>query len=194
MKLSDFETLVDLAQVHFPPDFVWVDELSRERWSTYPPDSYNLVLWCREGDQDWSVSIVFNALTFRVHEFMVWDNINDKYYRWIAPEFKAIYYAECFERQVEPNEAADGHKFIDSDGWEGIYHGPAMDMVTGKQSVPEEEEETVALELSDSELATIARAAHAKDMTINDFINEALRIKLDEVMPKWREEFKSNGY
>lgn len=190
MKLSDFETLVDLAHQHFPPDFVRVDEVSKELWSVYPPDSYHLILWCREGDQDWSVSIVFNALTFRVHEFMVWDNVNSKYYRWIAPEFKLVYYAECFERQIEPNMVIDDHEFFDSDGWEGIYHGPAMDMVMSKQAVTEEEEETIELELTDSELATIARAAHVKDITINEFINETLRIKLDELDPEWREVIK----
>lgn len=42
-----------------------------------------------------------------------------------------------------------------------------------------EESEVVELALNDSELAQIARAAHMKDMTINEFVNDAIRCSFE---------------
>jgi uncharacterized protein (DUF1778 family) len=54
--------------------------------------------------------------------------------------------------------------------------------------------ETIEIDLSDAEIALIARAAHAQDITINQFMNNVIKDELDRVMPDWREEIKRSHY
>jgi hypothetical protein len=106
--------------------------------------------------------------------------------RWTNSNYTVSFANELFELQQDPT-------FYSPDNTNGasvIHDAIRYDL----SKIEEDEEyESVSLELTDSELATIARAAHAKDVTINDFINEALRIELDHVMPDWREEYKNGG-
>jgi len=118
----------------------------------------------------------------------------DEVLRWVHPRYKSAFANELFERQEDPTITTDGmqiHTHINDDVVLDTIHGEILGLKI--DSTDDEQYETVALELTDSELATIARAAHVKDMTINDFINEALKIKLDHVMPDWREEYKNGG-
>jgi len=110
--------------------------------------------------------------------------------RWVNPAWEKMFAKELFERQEDPTVKYDGtqiRRYYTDDTIPSIIRG---DMIGPSPDEEEGEYETVALELTDSELATIARAAHVKDITINDFINEALKIELDHVMPDWREEYK----
>jgi len=111
--------------------------------------------------------------------------------RWIHPRYETAFASELFECQEDPTKnSADGTQIrrYHTDGIiPSIIRG---DMLGPNPDEDNEEYESVELELTDSELATIARAAHVKDITINDFINEALKIELDHVMPDWREEYK----
>jgi len=119
----------------------------------------------------------------------------DEVLRWVHPRYESAFANELFERQEDPTVTTDGmqiHTHINYDTVLDTIHGEILGLKI--DSTDDEQYETVALELTDSELATIARAAHVKDMTINDFINEALRIKLDHVMPDWREEYKNGGF
>lgn len=103
--------------------------------------------------------------------------------RWVNPMWEQMFANELFERQEDSTETPYGmkiHTCIDADVILSTIH---EDMFAHNENDEEEEHESVELELTDSELATIARAAHVKDMTINDFINEALKIELDHVIP-----------
>jgi hypothetical protein len=116
----------------------------------------------------------------------------DMVIRWVNPNYELSFANELFERQEDPTVTSDGmqiRRCHDGDFLSGMIQGDIFML----EDEEEEEYETVELDLSDSELATIARAAHAKDMTINDFINEALVEELDRVMPNWREENRNGG-
>ena len=120
--------------------------------------------------------------------------------RWVNPDFTEAFANELFELQQDPTETSLGRKIVNTTSF-NLLSALEADASSLKEEnelenpnldVDEEGEyETIELDLTDSELATIARAVHAKDTTINEFINEALRYELDKVMPEWREEFKS---
>jgi hypothetical protein len=111
-------------------------------------------------------------------------------FRWTNSNYTVSFANELFELQQDPTVYSPDIR-IDNTNDAGVIHDAIRYDVSKIEE--DEEYETVALDLTDSELATIARAAHVKDMTINDFINEALRIELDHVMPAWREEYKNGG-
>ena len=198
MKYSTFLTLCDTAlrtcdntdgldpaNLHLEQD--------QFQWSCYGRNATSAILWYRDHQYDWSISVVYGGVAQQVYEFEVWDNVNNWYGRWIDLKYKNAYYSEAFERQVEPNMATDDDEYQDFSIHSDLYER-AYDIASGKQNLPEDVEyDTIELDLSDSELALIARAAHAEDITINEFVVRAMKYKLDEVMPDWRDDVK-NAY
>jgi hypothetical protein len=133
----------------------------------------------------WAEIDLFNQTVYNVDYYSY---PRDTVFRWVNPHYEIFFANDLFERQEDPTVTSDGMQI------RRCHDGDFLSrMIQGDVFMLEEEEdeyETVALDLTDSELATIARAAHIKDVTINDFINEALKIELDHVMPNWREEYK----
>jgi len=139
----------------------------------------------------WADIDLFNQTVYNVDYYSYPRNM---VLRWVNPMWEGMFAKELFDRQEDPTVTLAGEqirRYYDEDSIPAIISG---DMFRPEDEEEEEEEyETVELDLSDSELATIARAAHAKDITINDFINEALIEELDRVMPDWREENRNGG-
>jgi len=139
----------------------------------------------------WAEIDLFNQTVYNVDYYRY---PQDTVYRWVNRHYELSFANELFECQEDPTVTSDGMKILRCHNKDFLLSMIQGDVFMLEDNDEEKEEyETVALELTDSELATIARAAHAKDMTINDFINEALRIELDHVMPDWREEYKNGG-
>ena len=138
----------------------------------------------------WAEIDLFNQTVYNVDYY---DYPRDTVFRWVNPHYELSFVNELFERQEDPTITSDGMQIRtckDKDFLLRLIQGDVF-LLEEEDDEDEEEYETVELDLSDSELATIARAAHAKDITINDFINEALIEELDRVMPDWREEHKN---
>jgi hypothetical protein len=171
-----------------------VDYYSKYMWNCYP-NAYCLTV-TPEKTKDVAFDVVFNPVTGEIYEASVHDEWCKEYTRWINPEYFSAYYSECFERQVEPNVADPdtGTQFsnaVDIDEvWaelEGIFrdagnaHSVRYKGGDDDGDDDDEEGESITLDMSNDELAAIALAAHYKDMKINDFINEAVRVKLTEM-------------
>jgi len=202
VRFSGFMTLCDTAlRACANKDGLHAHNLQIQQdqfqWSCYGKPAITAILWYRDHNYDWSISVEYGGIEQQVYELEVWDNVNDWYGRWIDPEYKNAYYSEAFERQIEPNMACDGVEFTDFEYHSDLYEY-AYELAEGRQKLvqradKEDEMETIALDLNDSELALIARAAHAEDITINEFVVRAMKYKLDEVMPEWRDEAKRNA-
>ena len=136
----------------------------------------------------WAEIDLFNQTVYNVDYYSY---PRDTVFRWVNPDYEISFANELFECQEDPTVTSDEMQIRRCHDLSRIIQGD-MFMIEDEDD-QEEEYETVELELTDSELATIARAAHMKDVTINDFINEALRVELDRVSPDWREEYK-NAY
>lgn len=159
-------------------------------WYCYP-NAYSMIV-TPQTTKDVAFDVVFNPTTGKVYEASVHDEWSKEYTRWIDPDYVPAFYSECFERQVEPNVADTdtGTEFMKADDidevWaelEGIFRdaGKASSVRYKENDDDEDGDETITLDLSRDELATLALAAHYKDMKINDFINEAVWIKLKEM-------------
>jgi len=139
----------------------------------------------------WAEIDLFNQTVYNVDYYRY---PQDTVFRWVNPHYELSFANELFECQEDPTVTSDGMKILRCHNKDFLLSTIQGDIFLLEDNDDEEEEyETVELDLSDSELATIARAAHAKDMTINDFINEALVEELDRVMPNWREENRNGG-
>jgi len=137
----------------------------------------------------WAEIDLFNQTVYNVDYYRY---PQDTVIRWVNPDYELSFANELFECQEDPTVTSDGMQIRRCHDVNLLSRMIKDDIFLLEDNDEEEEEyETVELDLSDSELATIARAAHAKDITINDFINEALIEELDRVMPDWREEHKN---
>jgi len=141
-------------------------------------------------DGNLDVSVVVDLLDHEVYMVDYYNAKDRTVFRWVDSNYMNAFNKELFDLQENPTETQLGCKIANTTKYNLLSALEAHVSSLTEEGSDNDQYETVALELTDSELATIARAAHVKDMTINDFINEALRIKLDHVMPDWREEYK----
>jgi len=125
------------------------------------------------------------------HTVYVVEHFNDalgKTLRCVHPGYVKEFAAEHFDLMRDPTKDSRGLPIEETDE-EEVMNAIFRDLYVPTSLLMDEDEdeedddgdyETISLDLTDSELALIARAAHVKDVTINEFINEAVKIKLDE--------------
>jgi len=153
--------------------------------------------------KNWVVSAHVDFHTRETYQVDVIDFELRTHSRWVNWKYKNEYGQNLFDSQIEstmdqysiPLKMQYGH---DSDGIIqevkdviASSNDPA-DHVFSKTFYEDADEETITLDLTDSEIALIARAAHAEDITINEFMNKAIKEELDKAMPDWREEYRKN--
>lgn len=169
------------------------DHHQKYMWNCYP-DSHSTII-TPVNTLDVALDVVHNPVTGQVFEASFHDEWAKEYIRWIHPQYIRAYYSECFERQVEPNRADHdlGIDFEDTDNiddiwvaFEAAFQDAGSATSVRYQNIDQDtaegsETELITLDLSRDELATLALAAHHKDMKINDFINEAVWENLKEM-------------
>lgn len=96
-------------------------------------------------------------------------------YRWLNPQTVAVYKAEARERDVDLRMAWDDVQWVDCEVWDdwaekagAIWRGETPDSRV-----------QVALDLTDEELMTLFRAAHDRDITLNQLVAELLQAEID---------------
>ena len=141
------------------------------------------------------VNLLFDVINHTVYQLDVINIQDSVHHRWVNSKFKKEFDQNSFERMLDPTTHSHYGKihYVGDYGLDVLVM-TARDLVEGNTYDDDDDEDgVISLDLTDSELATIARAAHIKDITINDFINEAIIAMLDEDMPDWREEYKNGG-
>ena len=138
------------------------------------------------------INLLFNVINHTVYQLDVINIQDHVHYRWVNSKFKTDFDQNSFERMSDPIHSHYGKIQYVDDGGLDVLVMTARDLVEGN-TYDDDEDGVIYLDLTDSELATIARAAHIRDITINEFINEAIISMLDEDMPDWREEYKNGG-
>ncbi len=147
-------------------------------WGCYGPNSYTLDSWNGvHGKGGYSFSIIFSTKSQKVYEVSMCDYTNDRAYRMINPKFQKKHDKEAEMRDVNLNEAWDDVDYVDLDVADdfiqkalAIRAGEAYDT---RVSVP--------VDFSDEELLQYMKLAHERDMTFNEFVEEALRNPLEEI-------------
>jgi hypothetical protein len=169
ITLKDFMEAVDYR----------ITEGSNYQWQCFGPDAYSLDSW--NGEQDGhTVTIIFDTRDQTVYQAMVYDYARERAYRMTNPNFKEDFDAECEDRDVLDMawERDDGSpvKYVDLDVEEDFLE-------KARAIVNEEDYDTrvkVPVEFSDEELLKYMKMAHERDMTFNEFVEEALKEAIAE--------------
>jgi len=147
-------------------------------WSCYGPNAYTLDSWNGvHGKGGYSFSIVFSTKTQKVYEVSVCDYTNDRAYRMIAENKQDKHRKEAESRNVNLNEAWDCVDYVDLDVVDDFIQ-KALAIRAGEDY---DTRVKVPVDFSDEELLQYMKMAHERDMTFNEFVEEALRYALDEV-------------
>ena len=146
-----------------------ITEGSDYGWQCYGPNAYMLDSW--NGDQDGhSFTIIFDTKTQEVYEVQAHDYVHQRAYRMINPDFVKKMKKEAKRRDCSRKEAWDDVDYVDlevdEDFLEKAYAIEAGEDYSTDVSVP--------LDLPDDLLLTAALNAHRQNITLNQYINNAL--------------------
>lgn len=165
MFLKDWMEVVDYR----------ITEGSDYGWQCYGYNAYCLDSW--NGDQDGhSFSIIFDTKTQEVYEVQAHDYKHNRAYRMINPAYNKAFRDEATDRESWMNEAFEGVEYIDlevEEDWlekaRAIFRGEDYDT---RVSMP--------IDFTDEELLKYMKLAHERDMTFNQFVEEALRAAIED--------------
>jgi hypothetical protein len=146
-------------------------------WSCYGPNAYTLDSWNGvHGTGGYSFSIVFSTKTQKVYEVSMCDYTNNRAYRMIAENKQEKHRKEAQDKSELANQAWDDVDYVDLDVDDDFFQ-KALAIRAGEDY---DTRVQVAVDFSDEELLKYMKLAHERDMTFNDFIEQALRQVIQE--------------
>jgi len=147
-------------------------------WASFGQYSYQMDSWNGvHGVGGYSFSIVFSTKSQKVYEVQVHDYTNDRAYRMINPKFQTKHRNEAIKRGINPNEAWDEVDYIDLD----VLDDFIQKCLAIKAGEKYDTRVMMPVDFSDEDLLKYMKMAHERDMTFNEFVEEALRYALAEV-------------
>jgi hypothetical protein len=144
-------------------------------WGCYGSNVHTLDSWNQDQD-GYSFWIAFDTKDETVYEVQVHDYKRSRAYRLINPDFVKKHRKESKRRGVGKDMAWDDVDYVDletNDDW--IEKGLAI-----RDGVDYDDRISVPVEFTDEELLTYMKIAHDRDITFNQFVEEALREILKE--------------
>jgi hypothetical protein len=136
-------------------------------WRCYGPDAR--FMDC-ENLAYFSISMVFDSEDQTIYEIQAWDDVNNRQYRWINPEFIDALKDETASRNMVFETSLDDNKFIDLEVDEDILEKITA-IVNGKSY---DTRVVIPLDLDNEELLKLMTYAHEADMTFNDYVAKML--------------------
>ena len=147
-------------------------------WQCFGPNSYQLSSWNGvHGNGGYSFNIVFSTKTHKVYEVSVCDYTNNRAYRMIAEYKQKKHRKEAKARNVNLNEAWDDVDYVDLD----VDDDFIQKCLAIKDGEDYDTRVQVPVDFSDEDLLQYMKMAHERDMTFNEFVEEALRFAIAEV-------------
>ena len=147
-------------------------------WQCYGPNAYCLDSWNGvHGKGGYSFSITFSTKTQKVYEVTVCDYTNDRAYRMINPSKVAKHRKEAESRDMDLNQAWDGVDYVDLE----VVDDFIQKCLAIKAGEDYSTDVSIPIDLPDEVLMFAFKQAHEKNMTFNDFVNQALRDFIDKV-------------
>ena len=146
-------------------------------WTCYGPNAYTLDSWNGvHGAGGYSFSIVFSTKSQKVYEVSMCDYTNDRAYRMINPKNVEKHRKESEHRSVLENQAWDDVNYIDLDVDDDFIQ-KALAIRAGEKY---DTRVQIPVDFSDEELLQYMKLAHERDITFNEFVEEALRHAINE--------------
>ena len=147
-------------------------------WTCYGSNAYSLDSWNGvHGEGGYSFSIVFSTKTQKVYEVSVCDYTNNRAYRMIAETKRKKYAKVAKHMGINLNEAWDDVEYVDLEVDEDFMEKA----IAIKEGQDYSTDVSVPLDLPDDLLMFAFKAAHAENMTFNDWMNQMLRDFIDKV-------------
>ena len=140
-------------------------------WTCYGSNAYSLDSWNGvHGKGGYSFSIVFSTKTQKVYEVSVCDYTNNRAYRMIAESKRKKYAKVAKHMGINLNEAWDDVEYVDLEVDEDFMEKA----IAIKEGQDYSTDVSVPLDLPDDLLMFAFKAAHAENMTFNDWMNQML--------------------
>ena len=141
-------------------------------WSCFGPNSYQLSSWNGiHGAGGFSFNIVFSTKSHKVYCVEVCDYTNDRAYRMINPDYVKKHNKEAKHRGELGNQAWDDVDYVDLEVDDDFIQ-KCLSIKAGEKY---DTRVTVPLTLSDEETFELMKMAHARDLTLNEFVEDMLR-------------------
>lgn len=121
-------------------------------------------------DNQYQINIVFDKVNNNVYVVEAWDERKDVQFRWINPLYLDEYKAEFKKRRFNFKESIDHKMFIDLELAEDFLE-KARAIVDNKTY---DNRVQVPLEMDESEIFTLMKIAHERDITLNQLVEEIL--------------------
>lgn len=145
-------------------------------WKCYGDNAYILDSW--NGEQDGhSFVIIFDTKTQEVFEVQAHDYVHNRAYRMVNPDFQKKLKKESKRRDVDKHQAWDDVDYIDLDVDDDFIE-KCLAIREGKDY---DTRVQMPVDFSDEDLLKYMKMAHERDMTFNQFVEEALRHAIEEV-------------
>ena len=147
-------------------------------WQCFGPNAYQLSSWNGiHGAGGYSFNIVFSTKTQKVYEVSVCDYTNNRAYRMIALDKQEKYRKEAKRNFTNLNEAWDNVDYVDLEV-DDDFISKCLAIKAGEDYSTDI---SVPLDLPDDLLMFAFKAAHAENMTFNDWMNKMLKSFIDKV-------------
>ena len=155
-----------------------ITEGSDYGWQCYGPNAYCLDSWNGvHGVGGYSFSIVFSTKTQKVYEVSMCDYTNDRAYRMIVENKREKHRKESEHKSVLANQAWDDVDYVDLEVDDDFIQ-KALAIKAGEDY---DTSISVPIDLPDDLLMFAFKAAHAENITFNDWMNQMLRTFIDRV-------------
>lgn len=140
-------------------------------WECYGPDAYSID---SEVYDHYSASIYFDTKTSVVYEINICDEVNNRQYRWVNPDFADAYSTEVTARGLDGNEFLLEYTTIEVD-----YD--MLEKLSGIVSKTDYDTRIVIeVDMADEDFRIYAMAAHKMDVTFNEFVEIAIRAAVEK--------------
>lgn len=145
-----------------------ITEGAQHQWSCYGEGAYILDSW--NGEQDGhSFSIIFDTKDQTVYEVQAHDYVHNRAYRMINEDFQKKLRKEAKRRDVDKDQAWDDIAYVDLD----VDDDFMQKVLAIKAGEDYDTRVSIALDIPEDELLTMFKAAHAMDLTFNEFVEQA---------------------
>ena len=146
-------------------------------WDCFGPNARYLDSADKEGyGGAYSINAVFDSVDQTVFVVEAWDYVNHREYRWINPDYRKALKKEFKKKEIDFKESLDGNRYIDLEVAEDMLEKISA-IVAGEEY---DTRVKVPVDFTDEELLQYMKMAHERDMTFNEFVEEALRHAIDE--------------
>jgi len=146
---------------------------ARYCWKCFGPNA-----WYMDFDtnlHDTSYGFIYDTVTQVIYEVTVCDYNKNNCYRIIHPDYVDEYRYEAESKNCNPNQAFDDVEYSDIEDIDDFI-AKATAINNGDEY---DERVTIKFDVSDDVLLVLMKAAHEKDITFNQYLEEILQAAID---------------